>query len=627
MSRNWAVTNRAYSRNATAVVFALALLLSTPALAEHRNVELESLRITIDSDWAQQGASGYLPVRFDITNLGEAREIVLSASQQHWFRPSPRTRSVFGGLDNGRIDIRQTVRLKRGDHVKLTMALPVFAEESFQFRLLENGRQIEGFSSFVSFQSGRLPEESPVLLATTPSTPLGAIVTPRSVKYGGAHSYPPVRMPPPSGRGSITFSATGSSTGLPPLDFYLDPERLPTNWIGFTSLRAVLIGPSEWKQLNPSQQDALRTWTAAGGDLLLVDGSPDIVFPPGQRPIGFGHYSTVLPYFLGHLHLLKSEDIRANGLEKTMDAINAAVPISEMALPAVRSSDWSWSGERGFRLAIAGVGEIPTRAYLLILCLFVVLIGPINYVYLWRNRRQVLLVLTVPLFSVTFILLMSGYAFFLQGLDVRARAVTFTILDQGSKRAATRSIVSLYPGGFMPGGGVRFASDLAVYPLGLDGAGARGRMALDLTEEQRFQSGFLRSRTPSNFAQIRVQPARERLSFERDGNRLQVVNGLGSAVHQVFYRDGAQIWSLEKAVPAGEKAQLRIDSGERANLVRDYLKDAAVAPKKFQQIVDNQPDQSYLAILERSPFWDPGVVDPQESQSFHLVLGYQDAQP
>ena len=37
--------------------------------------------------------------------------------------------------------------------------------------------------------------------------------------------------------------------------------------------------------------------------------------------------------------------------------------------------------------------------------------------------------------------------------------------------------------------------------------------------------------------------------------------------------------------------------------------------------------RTYLAVLEKSPFWDPGVTDLDERSSFHLVLGYVEGQP
>ena len=82
----------------------------------------------------------------------------------------------------------------------------------------------------------------------------------------------------------------------------------------------------------------------------------------------------------------------------------------------------------------------------------------------------------------------------------------------------------------MPSGGVRFLSDAAIFPRGIDGTGPRGAMTLDLTQEQRWQAGFLRARTPGNFDQINVRPARERVSIRREGDRLQVVNGLGGRI-------------------------------------------------------------------------------------------------
>ena len=50
----------------------LCLLFSIPAHAagEYRTVEVESLSISIDSEWSTQIAQGYWPVRFNIANLG-----------------------------------------------------------------------------------------------------------------------------------------------------------------------------------------------------------------------------------------------------------------------------------------------------------------------------------------------------------------------------------------------------------------------------------------------------------------------------------------------------------------------------------------------------------------------------
>ncbi len=84
-----------------------------------------------------------------------------------------------------------------------------------------------------------------------------------------------------------------------------------------------------------------------------------------------------------------------------------------------------------------------------------------------------------------------------------------------------------------------------------------GTMSLDLTGEQKFQAGLLQARTPGNFEQITFQPARQRLNFERNGDGLSVVNGLGTTVKRLYYRDGGQMYALAKELPAGERASLK----------------------------------------------------------------------
>ena len=43
------------------------------------------------------------------------------------------------------------------------------------------------------------------------------------------------------------------------------------------------------------------------------------------------------------------------------------------------------------------------------------------------------------------------------------------MLDQATKQAATRAAASLYAAGMTPSGGLRFARDVAVFPIGADG--------------------------------------------------------------------------------------------------------------------------------------------------------------
>ncbi len=243
---------------------------SAAAVGEYRTVEIESLRIEIDSEWGGRTTPGYIPIRFDITNLGEARVIDVVGQGSRFMRTSR------GGAGSGSV-IRQSIRLARGDRVRLTIPVPVFAtSESFRFEIQEGGRTLERFN-FSGFQSSVPAGEASALIVVDRSSPFEAMAAgwPREMPAGGGYysasgvlvasgvtstPAPSVRPAPPPGG------------GRPSLDFLLAPSRLPTNWLGYTSLRAVVIGPTEWEQLNEAQKSALLTWTACGGDLFLVDG-------------------------------------------------------------------------------------------------------------------------------------------------------------------------------------------------------------------------------------------------------------------------------------------------------------------------------------------------------------------
>ncbi|HEY0874319.1 MAG TPA: hypothetical protein VGD94_12670 [Vicinamibacterales bacterium] len=586
------------SRAGLGVLVAVALATaSVDAAGEYRTFEVESLRITIDSEWAPRIAPGYVPVRFDVTNLGEARVIEIVGQNTRYFR-LPRMGPGGGS------DVRQAVRLARGDRVRFTIPVPVYADnENLRFEIREEGRTLERFG-FVTYQS-RVPASDAAVLIVADSTTVA-----------GAAAAGWRRMNAPSSMGG----RSGSST---PRDVVLEPARIPENWLGYTSLRAVLIGPGEWKILTDAQRAALLSWTASGGDLLFVDGELSALFPPGQAPRDSGPAQRVRGYGFGRIHLVSSATMAAAGMNGVLKTAQS-VQDPDWALPVNRSSDWGAIAGRGFRLLIPGINGVPARAYLLILIAFSVLIGPANYWFLWRKRQQTLMVLTVPLISGAFILLLGGYVLAGEGLGVYGRVVSFTMLDQARRQASTRSSASLYAAGMSPSSGLRFARDTAIFPVGTDGHGTRERFRLDLTEAQRFADGVIEARSPTNIDQIVTRAARERLTFTRepDGS-IGVVNGLGVTLNKLLYHTGGRHYTLVEPLVSGGKGTLQ--PGARAAL--DIVPFDVPLSVRYRHLVENQPEGCYLAVLERSPFWDPGVDHLQERDSFHFVIGWPEGQP
>ena len=129
------------------------------------------------------------------------------------------------------------------------------------------------------------------------------------------------------------------------------------------------------------------------------------------------------------------------------------------------------------------------------------------------------------------------------------------------------------------------------------------RLALDLTDGQRFSSSAIQARAPSNVEQIGIRTARERLTFTRTAGSIEVVNGLDAPVTMLLYREAGQVYSLA-AVPApGARETMRAGGLDPAAVIPSDLSMAS----RLRHLVEHQPDGSYLAVLERSPFWAPGV--------------------
>src|SRR5437773_2390035 len=337
----------------------------------------ESLKIDVDAEWAFENAPGYLPVRFDITNSGDNRVIEIVGEGQRYGVPE----------NPGRLSVRQKVTLGQGDHRHLTIPVPVGPNSgNIRFEIRERGRTLETFD-YVGFRY-------------TSSNPPALIVASR-----GSENNSAVEGWVRSGAGRAVRVAPHTE-----IDFIRDPSRLPESWLGYTTLRAVLIAPSEWPKLSEPQQNALLTWAAAGGDLIVVDGEPATIFSKTQPHVLQTDEKGSIHYFFGRVYSAQSASITGAGLDATFQAARRAPEESSLVLPVNRSPSWGQIGERGFQLPIPGVNGVRAAAYLWILLIFTLLIGPANYIVLWRKRRQPLMVVTVPLISATFVAMLAGYA-------------------------------------------------------------------------------------------------------------------------------------------------------------------------------------------------------------------------
>lgn len=252
-------------------------------------------------------------------------------------------------------------------------------------------------------------------------------------------------------------------------------------------------------------------------------------------------------------------------------------------------------------LLVPGVGLAPVTEFRVLITLFVLAIGPLNYWLLKRWRRMHLLVLTVPLAAALMTAALFGYAIVADGFGTTVRAHSFTTLDQRTGEAACWARISYYAG-LAPGDGLTMPNDIALYPI--IPAWNANRFGADLGvsrfmrwdgNEAKLTAGWLRSRTPTQYLTVRARKSPHRLELAEGGGRLRATNKLGTAIEFVLVFDSADKILLGEKLADGSVAFLQ--PIERAEAV-----------KRFRRIVtENEPQpppalsdgNSHFAVMQR----------------------------
>lgn len=203
---------------------------------------------------------------------------------------------------------------------------------------------------------------------------------------------------------------------------------------------------------------------------------------------------------------------------------------------------------------IPGVRSVPLMAFLGLITLFTILIGPVNYFLLWRRKQLYLLVLTIPLIALVTSVSMFSYSMLAHGFDIKSRVRAVTILDQGNRQAATIARVAMHAG-VAPADGLQFDRQTAVLPIWpMDSEFDMG--VVDWTDNQGLQSGWLNSRTRTQLYVSQNQSMRGRLEFRGAGtNAVSLANGLEWNLRHLFVQTDEGLFYTE-TLAAGEEATL-----------------------------------------------------------------------
>jgi len=340
-------------------------------------------------------------------------------------------------------------------------------------------------------------------------------------------------------------------------------------------------------------------------------------------------------------------------------------------------STWMWYQRHGMSLhrenndywdwLVPGTGRAPVGSFLILIAAFVIVIGPVNYFLLRRKRRLYLLLVTVPLGAAIVTLTLFAYALVRDGLGVRVRVRSFTEIDQRAGREVSWSRQSYYAG-LAPSGGLTLPATAAVFPIErypterFQGGGQRW---LVWGDAQTLASGYISSRSTTQFLVVESGPNRRELSFdyEPDAAAVWATNRLGATIDRLVVKDSAGRVLGTTQLAAGQRCRLDAIEPGAARLALaqavgasapafppgyhpgfdlaglggynywsscDYdlpgpTMDAGILEQSLvislNAQIENWPPRTYIAVTRTTPGVSLGCDDAREEASFHAVLG------
>lgn len=295
----------------------------------------------------------------------------------------------------------------------------------------------------------------------------------------------------------------------------LEPELLPVNWLCYTPFQAVFIRENAYNYLDPAEKEAISQWVDSGGSL--------IVYASDQNK--------EIKQLLGSIRFQSESPLALNDIGKKiinppwLDGAKSQGSLKNFPYMVKRSA----GKYGGFFLATA----------------FLIVAGPLNYSY-WKKRKRIRMILiSLPVISITFCLMIILYFITTQGFAKKGGSVSLTILDEKRDAGFTFSRHCLFSG-LYPLGGLQFDHTTGFYPFT-----KAGNFTVDLTRSLHLKSGLF---TPSvNFHYLTVTPFKTRERLVYDPGEKSVTNGFEQKIEGLIWNDGGQMLIVKDLAPGQKK--------------------------------------------------------------------------
>lgn len=432
-----------------------------------------------------------------------------------------------------------------------------------------------------------------------------------SANHGGIDA---VELVGPTGN-AWAVKATATEKGSSPkpktaLDWYsrasLFISDWSDHWLAYTPYDTILVKAADLGSAPDGVLDALWRYVECGGNLIVV-GNTKIPEPWQSRARVDMPQFTEYTVGFGKCFVIRDKPLES--LQQDMswgwELYSVTQETSEFWNTLASSSDSSFKSEKD--------ANVPLHTFMLALLVFVLVIGPLNFVILSYLKRRTWMLWTVPAISLLTSLLIFFYSIITEGTKPIIRTESVTILDQVNRRATVLASLSYYCP-WAPRAGLKFSYDTELYPIlakvrrYLPGNKAQ----VDWTQGQHLVGGWVIARVPANFFVRKSEIRRERLQVEFKDGKLAVINGLGVPINSLWLVDAkGKVYSAGKIEP-GARATL---TDTQQTVPSNPLDLRSIFIKsgygRITQSFTNAPSPhlrpgTYVAETEQNPFLEDG---------------------
>ncbi|HSR70617.1 MAG TPA: hypothetical protein VLU25_22005 [Acidobacteriota bacterium] len=596
-----------------AALLILSALLSLPSLRAQEKygpIRLEALDTTVNSALTMHGYAEY---RIRLTNTSQESHLVeLIAPHEDIQQAGP------WGMN------RIVRRLKAGPGADLVVSLlqpPLMLPGGGRLRVRVDGQEFERAFAHSGYHASQYGQRLSVLLSPAAQhlqIPLRQAH--QRLMSGSVSASPGVRpptvtvTPAPSGAPVKQFQAIVAEQGV---------RQWSSNWLAHSRFDALALSSRELSAAPAAVQQAIYDFVALGGTLVVL----------GPLPAGWPQWPT-------------QETVMPGSVEAYIGFGGVlSLPSAGWTLPD-SAGDWTiqhigqtanplYSPLSGGQMpSITLVTEdirLPVRGLFLLTVLFALLLGPANVFFLHRRKRRVWLWWTVPATALATTGLLIGFALFVEGSQVHVRTRSMTMLDERSDRAFTLGDQGFYSTRTLPQG-ILFNEHTEAVPL-LDRESGFSTRRLLLQDGLRFEAGWLSARIPIHFQLRQAERRRERLPVKIEAGSVEVTNGLGAHIQQMWFcaPDGGVYWGSQLA--PGQSALLKPSGRKRPqdfpvpSLWRFYYAGGWETEAFVPRNIDYLRPGTYVAVLSDAPFVELGVPRVTRPDRFAIVFGISSLSP